>query len=76
MLRVRMANTIVLPKGALVSTNAMDQMTISMMKGLSLNLAALPWETLYQLQDGITAEMPAKESRVIQVLREQKINIE
>ncbi len=49
MLRTRMVNTIVLPGGALVSSNAMDQLSISMMKGLGLNLAALPLETLYLL---------------------------
>jgi len=52
-----MANTIMLLKGAPVSTNAMDQLSISMMKGLGLNLATLPQEMLYLLQDGITAEL-------------------
>lgn len=44
-----MENTIVLLEGALVSSNAMDHLLISMMKGLGLNLATLPWEMLYQL---------------------------
>jgi len=48
MLCTRMANTIVLPEGALVSADAMDQMTVSMMKGLGLNLVALLGEMLYQ----------------------------
>lgn len=76
MLRARMKNTIVFPEGALVPSNAMDQLSISMMKGLGLNLAALPWETLYQLQDGIKIELQARESQAIQVLSEHKINIE
>lgn len=71
-----MVNTIVFPKGALVSSNVMDRLSISMMKGLGLNLATLPQETLYLLHDGITVELWAKESCVIQVLSEQKINIE
>jgi hypothetical protein len=39
-------------------------------------MAALPRETLYVLQDGITAELRARESRALQVLSEQKINME
>jgi len=42
MLHMRMANEIVLPEGALVSVDEMERMTISMMKGLGLNLVALP----------------------------------
>ena len=49
---------------------------VSMMKSLGLNLTTLPQETLYQLQDGITIKMRTRESRMIQVLSEQKINIE
>ena len=49
MLHARMESTIVLPEGALVLSNVMDQLPVSMMKGLGLNLAALPWKTLYQL---------------------------
>jgi len=57
-------------EGYLVSSNAMDQFSISMLKGLGLNLATLPRETLYLLQDGITIELWARESHVIQVLSE------
>ena len=49
MLHLRMAYTTVFPVGVLVSSDAMDQMMVSMMKGLGLNLASLPWEMLYQL---------------------------
>lgn len=75
MLHARMANTIVLLEGALVSADAMDRMTVSMMKGLGLNLATLPWEILYQLQDGIISKLRARENYAIQVLSEQKINM-
>ena len=47
-----------------------------MMKGLGLNLASLARETLYLLQDGMMAELHARESCAIQVLSEQKINME
>jgi len=76
MLHVRMSNTIVFPEGALVSSDVMDQMTISMMKGLGLNLSALPWEMLYQLQDGITTGLCTRKNHAIQVLSEQRINME
>ncbi len=65
MLHARMENTIVLPEGALVSSNVMDEWLISMMKGLGLNLATLPREMMYQLQDGITTELRSRESCVI-----------
>lgn len=70
MLHIRMENTIVLPEGALVLSNVMDRLSISMMKGLGLNLDALPQEMLYLIQDGIMAEMWARESCAIQVLSE------
>ena len=71
-----MENTIVLPKGAIIATTVTDRFLVSMLKGLSLNLASLLRETLYQLHDGITIELWARESRTIQVLSEQKISIE
>jgi len=43
-----------------------------MMKGLGINLAALPCETLY----GIMVELDARERHAIQVLSKQNINIE
>jgi len=39
-------------------------------------MAALLWETLYVLQDGITAELQARESCALQMLSKQKINME
>jgi len=57
MLCTQMTNTIVLPKGALVTTNEADRPTISALKGLGINMVALLRDTLYVLQDGITAEL-------------------
>ena len=76
MLRAWMKNTIVLPEGALVTSNEVDMPSVSALKGLGVNLAALPCETLYVLQDGITAQLRARESHVLQVLSEKKINME
>ena len=71
-----MENTIVFPEGALVFPNAMDQMSLNLMKDISFNLAVLPQEIPYLLQEGITAELQPRESREVQVPSEQKINIE
>lgn len=76
LLHAKMANTIVLSEGALTTKSKEDRAAVGRMKGLGLNLATLPWDTLYQLEDGITTELCAREGRVIQVLSEQKINIE
>jgi len=48
----------------------------SALKGLGLNMAALPWETSYSLQDGIIVELRARESHTLQVFSEKKINME
>lgn len=66
-----MTNTIVLPEGALVTSNEVDRPTVSASKGLSLNMAALPRETLYVLEDEITVELLARESHTLQLLREE-----
>ena len=71
-----MANTIVLLEGVLVAVNETNRFSMSMMKGLGLNMASLLHETLHLLQNGITEELRARESHVIQVLSEQKINME
>lgn len=49
MLRACMTNTIVLPKGALVTENEADRPMVSRLKGIGINMVALPWETLYVL---------------------------
>ena len=56
--------------------NEADRFSISMMKGLGLNLVTVMCETLYLLQNGIMVELRTTESRVLQVLSEQKINME
>ena len=63
-------------EGALVTTSEANRHTISALKGLDINMVALPWETLYILSDGITVELWARERRTLQVLSEQKINME
>jgi len=70
MLRVRMTNKIVLLKGALMTSNEAEKPLVSMLKSLCVNIATLPHDTLYVLQDWITAELRARESRVLQVLSE------
>ena len=42
MLHARMDNTIVLLEGALVAENEIDRAVVGKIKGLGLNLAALP----------------------------------
>ena len=71
-----MTNTIVLPEGALVIENEADRPMVSGLKGIGINMAALTWETLYVLQDGVTVELRAKEGCALQVMSEHHINIE
>ena len=49
MLRARMTNTIALPEGALVTENEADSPMDNALKGVGINMAALPWEMLYVL---------------------------
>jgi len=65
-----MTNTIVLPNGALIIENEANRPMVSGSKGIGLNMAALPWEMLYTLQDGVTAVLQARESHAIQVMSE------
>ena len=46
-----MVNTVVLLEGALIANNMEDRAMLGQNKGLDLNLAALLWDILYQLQD-------------------------
>jgi len=41
-----------------------------------MNLATVPRETLYQLQDGVTVGLRAREGHTLQVLMEHKENLE
>lgn len=76
MLRAHIANTLVLRKGTVLAVVKGDQATKSQVKGWGLNLAALPREIICQLQDGVTAELHTKKGRALQVLSEQKVNLE
>lgn len=58
-------NNIVLPEGALVTENEVDKPMVSALKGVGINMVALPWETLYVLQDRVTIELRAREDRVL-----------
>lgn len=70
MLRACTMNTLVLPKDTVLEEAEGD------MRGWGLNLDSLPRETLYQLQDGITVELWAKEGCALQVLSEKNVNLE
>ena len=76
MLHARVTNTIIMLDGALITEKEADRPMVNSLKGVGLNMVTLPWETLYFLQDGVTAELRARESRAIQVMSEQHINIE
>jgi len=71
-----MTNTIVLLDGALVAENEADRPMVCRLKGIRINVAALPRETLYMLQNGVTAELRTREGHALQVMSEQCINIE
>jgi len=70
MLRASTTNTIVLLEGALITTNEANLPTLIALKGIRINMVVLSWETLYVLQDGITAELWARERSALQVLSE------
>ena len=49
MLRSWVTNTIVLLEGALMTTDEANKPMVSALKGLNINMATLPWDTLYVL---------------------------
>lgn len=49
MLHAKVSNMIVLPDGALTTKNEADRPTASTLKGVGLNLVALPGEALHLL---------------------------
>jgi len=61
MLRAKDPRAIVLPGGVLTTKNEVDRHTVSALKGVGLNLAVLPHEVLYLLQDRVIAELRAHE---------------
>lgn len=64
------------PEGTLAVESKVDRAAMSSMKGIDLNLVALLFETLYQLKDGVIAELRTREGHVIQVLHKKKINMD
>lgn len=70
MLCAYMTNTTVLPEGELVIENEADRHTISVLKGVGINMVVLPREKLYVLQDGVTQELWAMEGHALQVMSE------
>lgn len=71
MLHTRMTSTIVLPEGALVTDNEVNRPMVSVVKGLGINMAMLPQEMLYVLQDRVIVEIWAREGHTLQVMSEQ-----
>lgn len=59
-----------------MTKNGANKPMISTLKGMGINMVALSLDMLYILQDGITIELWARKSRTLQVLSEQKINME
>ena len=76
LLKAQMVHTIVILEGALIAENEEDTTIVGQLTGLGLNLATLPQESLYQLQDSTMMELRARERHVEQVLSKQRINIE
>ena len=76
LLWAKMVNVVTLPEGSLIADNMEDRAAVGWIKGLGLNLAALPRDILYQLQDRMTTELCVREGRAVQMLSEQRINIE
>ena len=71
MLHSKMTNTIVLPDGALITENEANRPMVSALKRSGINMVVLPQEMLYVLQDGVTAELWARENHVLQVMSKQ-----
>jgi len=76
MLCVKASNVLVLPDGALNTKNVVDRPIVNILKGVGLNLVALPCEALHLLQDGVIAELRACEHCALQVNSEPKKNNE
>jgi len=64
----------VLLDGALNTKIEANRTAVSTLKGVGLNLVALPSEALHLSQDGMIVELRAGEQRTLQVINEKKIN--
>ena len=76
MLHIKASSAIVLSDGALTKETEAKRPNVSTLKGVGLNLAALPCEALHILQDGVIANLRARENHALQVINEQRINNE
>jgi len=76
MLHTRVTNVVPLPNRALTTENEADRPIISSLKGVGVNMAMLPREMLYHLQDGVTIKLRAWKSHALQGMTKQRINIE
>lgn len=76
MLHTRVINAVLLPNGANTTENKVNKPMVSSLKGVGLNMVALPQEMLYLLEDGATVELRAWERLSLQVMSEKCINIE
>lgn len=70
MVSAHTTNTLVLPKGVILAEAEGDR------RGWGLNLATLPRETLYQLQDGVSTELRTQEGCALQILSDHKDKLE
>ena len=70
MLRGRDPQPIVLTDGALETETKADKPTVNLLKRVGINLAALPNEALYLFQNGMIAELQAREQHALQVISE------
>ena len=76
MLHAKAYSAIVFPYGALTTENEAGRNTVNALKGVGLNLAALPGETLHLLQDGVITKLTTPEHHALQVISEHQIKNE
>ncbi len=65
---------VVLPDRALTTEVQAKRATISSLKKVGFNLVPPPSEALHTLQDGVIAELWAREQRALNVISKQKVN--
>ena len=65
MLRTKASSVKVLPDGALIMENENDMPTVNALKRVALNLVALSRDALHLLQDGVIAELRAREQHAL-----------
>lgn len=70
MLCAKTSSEIVMPDGVLTTKNEADRPIVSALKGVELNLEALPHEALHLLHDDVIAELRCYEHYTLQVISE------